>query len=46
MRRDGSVLASIDWITFGLYLFIMLFGWLVVYAVQYGPETSQLFDFC
>ena len=45
MRRDGSVWASIDWITFGLYLFIMLFGWLVVYAVQYGPETSQLFDF-
>jgi len=45
MKREGSVWANIDWITFGLYLIIMLFGWLVVFAVQYGQDSNQLFDF-
>jgi rod shape determining protein RodA len=45
MKREGSVWSNIDWLTFGLYLTLVLFGWLTVYAVQFGPESSALFDF-
>lgn len=36
---------KIDWITAGLYLFIMLFGWLNIYAAGYDEAHASVFDF-
>lgn len=45
IKRSASVWQSIDWISFALYLAIVLFGWLTVYAVQYSEGSTALFDF-
>jgi len=34
-----------DWITVGLYLAIMLFGWINIYASAYTEEHKNIFDF-
>ena len=34
-----------DWLTIGLYLFIMLFGWMNIYAAGYDEEHAAIFDF-
>lgn len=34
-----------DWTTIGLYLAIMLFGWINIYAATYSEEHTQVFDF-
>ena len=44
IRRQASVWGNVDWVTFALYLAIVLFGWLTVYAVQYSEDASRLFD--
>jgi rod shape determining protein RodA len=37
---------SIDWVTVGLYAFMVLLGWLNVYAASYSPDVpSGLFNF-
>ncbi|MFT7589239.1 MAG: rod shape determining protein RodA, partial [Limisphaerales bacterium] len=45
INRNRSVWQNLDWITFGLYVGILLFGWLIVYAVQYNPNGSALIGF-
>ncbi|MCR4659541.1 MAG: rod shape-determining protein RodA [Bacteroidales bacterium] len=34
-----------DWLTIGLYIAIVLFGWLNIYAACYDPAHAELFDF-
>ena len=36
---------KIDWLTVGLWLFIMVFGWMNIYAATYGGGEASLFDF-
>ena len=36
---------KLDWVTIGLYLAIMLFGWLNIYAAGYDADHASLFDF-
>ena len=36
---------KIDWLTVGLWLFIMVFGWMNIYAATYGGGETSLFDF-
>ena len=36
---------KVDWVTIGLYLAIMLFGWLNIYAAGYNADHASLFDF-
>ncbi len=36
---------KVDWVTIGLWLAIMLFGWLNIYAAGYEADHSALFDF-
>jgi rod shape determining protein RodA len=45
MKRSGNVWSNLDKLTLGLYLLIVFFGLLVVYAVQFEPGTSHFFDF-
>lgn len=36
---------KLDWVTVGLYLAIMFFGWLNIYAAGYDASHASLFDF-
>ena len=36
---------KIDWMAIGLWLFIMLFGWMNIYAATYDESHAALFDF-
>ena len=36
---------KIDWLTVGLYLVIMLFGWMNIYAAGYDESHAAVFDF-
>lgn len=44
MREKRSIMQNIDRLTFGLYLALLLIGFLTVFAVSYNPDTSRLFD--
>ena len=34
-----------DWIAIGLYLFLVLFGWINIYAACYDEDHAAIFDF-
>lgn len=36
---------KVDWVTIGLYLGIMLFGWLNIYAAGYDADHASVLDF-
>lgn len=36
---------KIDWLTVGLWAFIMLFGWVNIYAACYDESHASIFDF-
>ena len=36
---------KLDWVTVGLYLAIMFFGWLNIYAAGYDESHASMFDF-
>lgn len=43
MRRS-NVIDNVDWFLVGLYLLLMLFGWLNIYAAVYNEEFQSIFD--
>jgi rod shape determining protein RodA len=44
-RTEDDFTTSIDWITIGLYLLLVLLGWLNIYAATYDPEVNySIFD--
>lgn len=44
-RTEDDFTTSIDWITIGLYLLLVLLGWLNIYAATYDPEINySIFD--
>ena len=44
MRRD-SLLKSIDWITVGIYLLLVIFGWFSVCGASYDYSDRDFLDF-
>ncbi|MDA9782981.1 rod shape-determining protein RodA [Vicingaceae bacterium] len=44
MRGSKSLIDNIDWITVGLYLLLVLVGWLNIYAAVYNEEFESIFD--
>ncbi|MFO7615865.1 MAG: rod shape-determining protein RodA [Bacteroidales bacterium] len=41
-----SFIARLDWLTVGLYLGMVIFGWMNIYATTYGePGSGSLFNF-
>lgn len=44
MSRRINILESIDWLTVGIYLLLVLFGWLNIFAVGYNDQFISLFD--
>lgn len=45
MREQKSIFQNIDWITIGLYLALVLIGWMNIYSSVYDEEHSRIFDF-
>lgn len=44
-RTEDDFTTSIDWITIGLYLLLVLLGWVSIYAATYDPEMHySIFD--
>lgn len=45
MREQRNIFQNIDWVTIGIYLALVLFGWLNIYSAVYNDEHSAIFDF-
>ncbi|NLO72343.1 MAG: rod shape-determining protein RodA [Porphyromonadaceae bacterium] len=45
MRRNISIKYSLDWTVVGIYLFLVVFGWLNIYGASYDFDQSSIFDF-
>ncbi|MBN2745714.1 MAG: rod shape-determining protein RodA [Bacteroidales bacterium] len=44
MRERKHVFQNIDWILIALWLILVLFGWINIYASVYNPENFSIFD--
>lgn len=43
--RNSSIWSNIDWITVGLFLVLVLFGWLNIYGASYNFDQTSIIDF-
>ncbi|MDR2448499.1 MAG: rod shape-determining protein RodA [Prevotellaceae bacterium] len=44
MRRNSALLNKLDWTTVGLYLLLILIGWISIYAAAYNEAHPNIFD--
>lgn len=44
MRADQSITKHIDWILVGIYIALVIMGWLNIYAATYNEEHKSIFD--
>ncbi len=44
-RKNKTILHNLDWGTIAIYLLLVFFGWLNIYAAVYDGEHSSIFDF-
>lgn len=44
MRQRSNIFQNIDWITFSIFLGLLIIGWLNIYAAVYNEEHKSLFD--
>jgi rod shape determining protein RodA len=45
MRKQGGIFRNIDWWLVGIYLLMVLLGWLNVYAAVFNEEHQSITDF-
>lgn len=45
MLRGGNTLSRIDWPTILMFLGLVVFGWLNIYAAGYNYDQTSIFDF-
>ena len=43
-REQKTIFQNIDWMITGLFLALMLLGWINIYAAVYNDEHSSIFD--
>ncbi|MBR5677850.1 MAG: rod shape-determining protein RodA [Paludibacteraceae bacterium] len=43
--RSGNIWQNVDWITIGLFLVLVIFGWLNIYGASYTFDQTSIFDF-
>jgi len=43
--RNGNILQYVDWPTIGIFLALVLFGWLNIYGASYTFDQTSIFDF-
>lgn len=44
MRTNKPISSSLDWVTVTLYLIMIVFGWLNLYAANTSPDATDFFD--
>jgi len=44
MTRTINILEEIDWTTVSLYLFLVIFGWMNIFASSYNEQFRNIFD--
>jgi len=44
MKRATYLINNIDWLTVFLYLLLVIFGWLNIYAADYNEKSESIFD--
>lgn len=44
MRKNNTITGKLDWTTIFIYLFLVFFGWLNIYAAVYNEEHASIFD--
>jgi rod shape determining protein RodA len=44
LTRPVNIFESIDWIAILLYLIIIIFGWMNIFAVNYNEQFKSIFD--
>lgn len=45
MRNRTNIFSGVDWITIGLYLALIIFGWVNILGATYQGEDINIFDF-
>lgn len=45
MRSGKKIFGNLDWITILLFIVLVFFGWINIYASQYNDDQSLIFDF-
>ncbi len=43
--RNGNILQHVDWLTIGMFLLLVFFGWLNIYGASYTFDQTSIFDF-
>ena len=43
--RNGNILQNVDWPTIGMFLILVLFGWLNIYGASYTFDQTSIVDF-
>jgi rod shape determining protein RodA len=43
MKRQTDIVGGIDWFTVGLYLVLMLMGWVNIYAAVFDEQNASIF---
>jgi len=44
MRGYRNIFSNIDWVVVGIYLLLVFFGWINIYAAVYNEEHFKIFD--
>jgi rod shape determining protein RodA len=44
MRKEQNIFDNIDWLLVGLYLALVLIGWISIYSAVYNEEHKSIFD--
>lgn len=44
MRKQSSIFQNIDWLTVGIYLLLVLFGWVNIYSAVYNEDHKSILD--
>ncbi|MFI3267939.1 MAG: rod shape-determining protein RodA, partial [Rikenellaceae bacterium] len=42
--RSNSLLSGVDWWTVGIYIILVLLGWVSIYAAVYNEDHASMFD--
>jgi rod shape determining protein RodA len=44
VRRERGIFSKIDWVMAGIFLVLVVFGWLNIYAAVYDENHTSIFD--
>jgi rod shape determining protein RodA len=42
--KSQTSIGRVDWVTIGVYLFLVVFGWMNIYSAAYDPAHPNMFD--